>query len=218
MALLAIAAVVLGTLVGLCLNGAAIRISGTPLVTTLPPGAKNRLKRLWLALVVGILFGAMTARLGLSWALPAYLFFSAVSVLLTVIDIGYQRLPNVIVGWSAVATLVLLTLGAVGNDNFPALQRAIVGAVLLFSLYLMLALISPSGIGMGDVKLAGVVGAFLAYLSWRALVIGAAGAFLLGALVALVLLIARRADRRTLIPFGPSMLAAGVVAVLLVSG
>jgi leader peptidase (prepilin peptidase)/N-methyltransferase len=71
---------------------------------------------------------------------------------------------------------------------------------------------------MGDVKLAGVLGWYLAYLSWRTLIYGAAGGFVISALVSVVLLATRRVDRRAHLPFGPSMLLAAVLAVIVGAG
>jgi leader peptidase (prepilin peptidase)/N-methyltransferase len=73
-------------------------------------------------------------------------------------------------------------------------------------LYLLLAMLYPGGMGLGDVKLAGVLGLFLGWLGWGELVVGAFGAFLLGGLFGVALLLGRRAGRKSSIPFGPWML------------
>jgi leader peptidase (prepilin peptidase)/N-methyltransferase len=67
--------------------------------------------------------------------------------------------------------------------------------------------------GFGDVKLSGVLGALLAYLSWATLVIGAFAGFALGAAYGVGLILAGRGGRRTAIPFGPFMLAGAVLAL-----
>jgi len=147
--------------------------------------------------------------------LPAYLLLATTGVLLGVIDLQHQRLPNVIVAPFAVGSVLLLTLAALGSGAWESLARALVGGVALFVVYLVLALISPASLGMGDVKLAGVLGLLMAYLSWRALFYGAAGAFVISALIGIAILITRRGHRRTQLPFGPSMLLAALIAVLL---
>jgi leader peptidase (prepilin peptidase)/N-methyltransferase len=83
----------------------------------------------------------------------------------------------------------------------------------LFLFFFGLAFVYPAGMGMGDVKLAGLVGGVLAYMSWAALVIGAFAGFLLGALVGGALLATRRAGRKTAIPFGPFMIAGALLAL-----
>jgi leader peptidase (prepilin peptidase)/N-methyltransferase len=69
--------------------------------------------------------------------------------------------------------------------------------------------------GFGDVKLAGLLGLYLGWLGWSPVWIGTLAGFLLGGLAGVALLVARRAHRRTAIPFGPSMLAGALLAVLL---
>lgn len=167
-----------------------------------------------LELVTAVLFVVMVWRFGLSWTLPAYLTLAAMAVLLSVIDLQHRRLPDAVVGPFAVAAVLLLALAALGQGAWQPLVRAIVGAVVLFVVYLILALISPGGLGMGDVKLAGVLGLYLAYVSLRTLILGAAGGFVIAALVGIVLLAARRVRGRTLVPFGPPMLLSAVTAVV----
>jgi leader peptidase (prepilin peptidase)/N-methyltransferase len=86
--------------------------------------------------------------------------------------------------------------------------------VVLWVIYLIIALVSSGGIGYGDVKFAGVLGLFLGYLSWGALITGAFAAFALGGIFGLALVASRRADRKSGIPFGPWMLIGAWVGVL----
>ena len=65
----------------------------------------------------------------------------------------------------------------------------------------------------GDVKLAGLVGGVLAWLSWATLAVGAFAGFLLGAVVGVSLIAAGRAGRKTAVPFGPFMVAGALLAV-----
>ena len=79
--------------------------------------------------------------------------------------------------------------------------------------YLVLAIVKPGGMGMGDVKLAGVIGLFLGQLGWAELAVGAAAAFLLGGIAGIVLILVRRVGRGTSMPFGPWMLGGAWVGV-----
>ena len=74
--------------------------------------------------------------------------------------------------------------------------------------------ISPSGMSLGDVKLAASLGTVLAWFSWRLLIGGGFAGFLLGGLFAGALLVGRRADRKHSIPFGPFMIAGAVLALV----
>jgi leader peptidase (prepilin peptidase)/N-methyltransferase len=108
---------------------------------------------------------------------------------------------------------VLLAIPVLVHGDGGAAVRALVGAVALFLLYGVLWFIRPDGMGLGDVKLAGVLGLYLGYLSWAHLAVGAFGGFLLGGVVGAVLLVAGRAGRKSKIPFGPFMLAGAWLAV-----
>lgn len=168
-------------------------------------------------LATGVLLAILALRLDaldLLSALPAYLYFGAIAVALTAIDLAVRRLPNAIVLPSYVVIGVLLAGSAAWQHDWWSLARAGIGAAALFGFYFLLAFIYPAGMGFGDVKLAGVIGAVLGYLSWATLILGAFAGFLIGALVGIGLMIAGRAGRKTAVPFGPSMLAGAVLAIL----
>ena len=163
-----------------------------------------------------LLFVAVALRFGLSWELPAYLYLAAVAVALALIDLDVHRLPDPIVLPGYPVLIVLLGLAAAnpgGASGWGDLARAAIGAAILFVFYLALAVLRPGGMGMGDVKLAGVLGLALGWLGWGSLVIGAFGAFLLGGLFSIGLLVTRRAGRGSGIPFGPWMLAGAALGV-----
>ena len=151
---------------------------------------------------------------GLPWAVPAFLYLAAVSVALAVIDADTRTLPNRIVLPAYPVSLALLAAASAGSGDWGALVRALAGAAILFVFYLALALAYPSGMGFGDVKLAGVLGLFLGWLGWGPLVLGAVAAFVLGGVFSVVLLATGRVGRKSGIPFGPWMLAGAWVGAL----
>ncbi len=79
----------------------------------------------------------------------------------------------------------------------------------------MLFLINPNGMGFGDVKLALALGAVLGWYGWGVLLLGTFAGFLLASLYGVALVAARRAGRKTAIPFGPFLLGGAFVGVLL---
>ena len=167
-------------------------------------------------LSTALLFVAVTARLGALDrlpAVPAYLAFTAAGVALSLIDLDCRRLPDAIV-LPAYPVLGLLLMGAAAAaHDGPAALRALVGGVALYAVYLALALAYPAGMGFGDVKLSGLVGAVTAFISVPALLVGAFSAFLLGGLAGAVVLVLRRGTRRTALPFGPFMVTGALVGV-----
>jgi leader peptidase (prepilin peptidase)/N-methyltransferase len=145
--------------------------------------------------------------------LPALLYFGAIGIALALIDLDCRRLPDAIVLPSYPVLVLLLTASAWWQGDWWSLARAGIGGAALFGFYLLLALAYPAGMGFGDVKLAGLLGAILAYLSWPALLIGAFGGFLLGAVAGVVVLATGRGGRKTALPFGPFMIAAALLAI-----
>ncbi|MEV8514981.1 prepilin peptidase [Dactylosporangium sp. NPDC051484] len=167
-------------------------------------------------LTTALLFVAVALRmhqLHLLSALPAYLYVAAAGIALAVIDLDWRRLPNVIVLPSYPVVAILLTLSAAWEDDWWALARSAIGAAALLAFFFTLAFAYPAGMGFGDVKLAGILGGVLGYLSWSALAIGAFAGFLLGAVVGVGIIVARKGDRKTAIPFGPFMIAGFLVAL-----
>jgi leader peptidase (prepilin peptidase)/N-methyltransferase len=146
--------------------------------------------------------------------LVAFLWLAGASVALAIIDVEHHRLPDAIVLPSYAVGLVLLGTSSALSGEGDALLRGVVGMAALFVFYLALALVKPGAMGLGDVKLAGVLGLWLGWLGWGELVVGAFAAFLLGGLFSMVLLATRRAQRTGGIPFGPWMLAGAWVGVL----
>lgn len=138
--------------------------------------------------------------------LVAFLALTAVSIALALIDLDTHRLPNVIVLPALLSGIVLLGAAALVRGDLTALAGALLGGAGLFALYLVLALISRGGMGMGDVKLASVLGLYLGFLGWGSLLVGAFAAFVFGGVFGLALMLIRRAGRKTAIPFGPWMI------------
>ena len=157
---------------------------------------------------------AMLWRFGWELELPAYLYFASVGLALTVIDIDTKRLPNPLTLPSYIVVGVLLLLPAVVDGSWSAYLTAWLAGLALFLFYFLLVVIYPRGMGLGDVKLAGVLGLVLGWLGWGELAVGGFLGFLLGAVVGGLLMAVRRAGRKTKIPFGPFMILGAFIAVL----
>jgi leader peptidase (prepilin peptidase)/N-methyltransferase len=165
-------------------------------------------------LIVGLHFTPRIAEsdtavvaVGQSAVAVAFLYLAAISIALASIDLEIRRLPNKIVLPAYLVGFALLGAGGLLTGDSAALGWATAGAAISFAFYLVLALLKPGGMGMGDVKLAGVLGLFLGYLGPAPLAVGLFAAFLLGGIAAIVILATGRGTRRSAIPFGPWMLA-----------
>jgi leader peptidase (prepilin peptidase)/N-methyltransferase len=139
--------------------------------------------------------------------LPTYGYLAVLSALLVISDIRHQVLPNILTMTAYPILLGLLTIPATVNSEWTAWFSGLLGSGVTFSVFFALALIAPSGLGMGDVKLAGALAIPLAWISWSSLLWAMAGAFIASAVVGLVMLAMHRANRHTLIPLGPFLLA-----------
>jgi leader peptidase (prepilin peptidase) / N-methyltransferase len=165
-------------------------------------------------LACGLLFVVMALRFGLTWVLPGYLLLVWGLLCVALIDAATRRIPNAISYKLAPALLVLIGGGALLQGEPDAALRALLGGLAAFVALLALALISPGGMGMGDVKLAASLGVALGYLSWGHVLLGVFGGFLLGGLVSIVLLALRLRTRKDMLPFGPYLAVSTVGTVL----
>jgi leader peptidase (prepilin peptidase)/N-methyltransferase len=162
------------------------------------------------AVVVGGLAGAAA---GPSALLPAFVALALAGIPLVLIDYEHHRLPNRLVYPAAGAAVALLAGAAAVRDDWPDYVRALEAAAAAYAVLFVLMLISPRSFGWGDVRLGGLLGAYLGYTSWIAVYYGIFGGFVLGSLVSIVLLIMRKATLKTALAFGP-MLLLGALLVL----
>ena len=127
----------------------------------------------------------------------------------------HHLLPNRMVLPLLGAGMVLLGAAAGVSGEAGSLLRGLAGALILFVLYLFLALTSRNGLGMGDVKLAAPLGLYLGYLGWSHLFYGGALGFVAGGVASAVLVLKNRGNKPKEVAYGPSMLAAGLAVILL---
>jgi len=207
-ALLATASGLLGLIVGALVNRAAGRFPWTEQASGGPA-----VHRPVVELGTALLFALTALRFGLSWELPAFLFLAGVAVLLAVIDVQHQLLPNRVVLPSIGIGAALLTVAASGTGDWPALLRGVLAAASLFVVFFVLVLISPRSIGMGDAKLAALLGLYLGWLGWEIVLLGIAAGFVVQAVLAGLLLATRRIGLKGQLPFGPAMLLGAALVI-----
>lgn len=145
----------------------------------------------------------------------ACLYLLWLAVVLGVIDIRTHTLPNryVLPAYPIAGGLLLAAALTAGSPKYAAVAAG--GALAMAALYWLLWAVYPTGMGFGDVKLAGVLGLFLGFLGWQHLMVGIAAGFVVGGLWGLVLIVSSRGTAKSAIPFGPSMLAGALAAMVL---
>lgn len=144
-----------------------------------------------------------------------WLLTAPVGVLLALVDLRVHRLPDVLTLPLAAATAVLLGAAALLPAAAGSWPTALLGGLALGAGYFLLFRINPSGLGLGDVKLAPALGAALGWYGWPVLVTGAFAGLLYGAGYGLVLMVLRRAGRRSVMPLGPFMIGGAYTGLLL---
>jgi leader peptidase (prepilin peptidase)/N-methyltransferase len=159
------------------------------------------------AAVGGALAAASLSRFGVSSRGFVGVVLCPTLVLLTDIDLRHRLLPNVIVLPAAVAVAAIVAASGTGSLRAHALAGVLFAGVLLVA-----ALVYPAGLGMGDVKLALLIGLALGTETGAAVFVTA----LASLLVSLVLFVRRgRAALRQAIPFGPLLAVGALVAYFL---
>ncbi len=159
-------------------------------------------------------FVAVSLSIGLRWILGAYLFFAAVLVALSGIDIDTRKIPNAVLYPSWAVSILLISVGAALDGDLSRMVWAAVGAALGFAVLFVIWFVAPGGMGYGDVRLAGYIGLHLGFLSLGHVAVGLFLGFLAGALGGAAVLLVTGRHRRTKIPFGPFLAMGAITAVI----
>ncbi|TKJ33771.1 peptidase A24 [Blastococcus sp. CCUG 61487] len=144
----------------------------------------------------------------LAWA-------SGAAVVLAAVDLADHRLPDRVTYPAVVVCATALLVDAAVLGTWAELLQAGAAAVAAVLVAGLGWLVSPQGLGMGDVKLLGLIGLLLGWFGWGVLMTGVFLGLLVGAVVSLALLLTRRVGWRTAIPFGPPLIAGAVLALAL---
>jgi leader peptidase (prepilin peptidase)/N-methyltransferase len=161
--------------------------------------------------LTGVLSGVIAWHFGFGFALAGALVFTWAMIALTFIDLDTTLLPDDI-------TLPLLWLGLLLNlrGTYVPIEAAVIGAVAgylaLWSVYWGFKLLTgKEGMGYGDFKLLGAIGAFL---GWKVLPLVILLSSFVGAAIGISMIVFARHKREVPIPFGPYLAIAGVIALL----
>ena len=188
-------------------------------------GVKLPNRLLWVEVVTAALFGFLFWKYGLTAGLALALFYAAVFVVLTVIDLEHYLILNRIV-YPATAIVLVVSIflpparfidsggtdfsGAIASLPQAGILQALIGGAIGVALFALIIIVSRGGMGWGDAKMAGLVGAMTGYLVPLAILL----AVVIGGLLAIGLLILRLKKRKEGIPFGPFLALGGMITVL----
>ncbi|GLZ09937.1 hypothetical protein Acsp04_01720 [Actinomadura sp. NBRC 104425] len=154
-------------------------------------------------------------RIGLRPDLVAFAYLACVGTVLGTVDIALRRLPDPLTLPSYPIGAALLGAAAPftddGGDRFV---DALIGCGVLWGLFALQWVVLPRALGLGDVKMSGVIGLYLGWLGSDAWMFGFLAMFVFGGLYSIALIVLRRAARGATIPFGPFMLLGTLAGVL----
>jgi leader peptidase (prepilin peptidase)/N-methyltransferase len=132
---------------------------------------------------------------------------------LSLIDIDTHLLPRRIVYRTIAVAMPLLVLSAF-FDNTGSVIGMFIGGLGMWCMLRVLEVLSRGDLGGGDVGLGGLLGLYLGWVSYEAILIGLIAAFFVGGLFAVALLVTRKANRNTHFAFGPFLIVGTLIAVL----
>lgn len=188
---------------GVFANGGECASCGTP----------SSLLWFWVHAANAVLWVLVGCRFGVTWDLLPFLVGFSGLLALGIIDLGTYRLPDRLTFPLLYATIVLLVVAALATGHPNRLLGAAIGGLLYWGLLALMGIVSPKGMGWGDVKLARILGILLGYVNPLLVVYALLLAGLLGVLTGGLLLAVRR--RNEPFPFGPWLVVGCIAAVLL---
>jgi leader peptidase (prepilin peptidase)/N-methyltransferase len=150
---------------------------------------------LWVELSTGTLFAFLFWRYGLTFEFPLIAFYTCILLVLAVIDLNHKLILNVIV-YPAAAIALIISFFLPEFDIY----KGILGGAIGFAILMIPALVSRTGMGWGDVKMAGLIGLMTGY---PRVFVGLLGGIILGGVSAVILIILKKKTRKDTIPFGP---------------
>jgi leader peptidase (prepilin peptidase) / N-methyltransferase len=187
-------------------------------------GVRISARMTWVELGTGLLFGYLFWHFGFSFEFLLAAIYSSVFIVLSMIDLDHQLILNVIVYPVSVIALGVSfaippsqLLSASGPVTFlpsflpqTGIVQAAIGLGIGLVVFTLIIILSRGGMGWGDAKLAGLIGAITGYLVPLAIFL----AVIIGGLLAIILLAFKLKKRKEGIPFGPFLAMGAVITIL----
>jgi leader peptidase (prepilin peptidase)/N-methyltransferase len=170
-------------------------------------------KLFWVELATGLIFALLYWHYGLSAELGVMAFYACLFTIIFVIDLEHGLILNKVVypGMVVAFLLALLPRPWLTQWLVTGVANAALGGAVGFVILFLIAIVSRGGMGWGDVKLAALIGLATGFpLVFFSLIMGA----ILGGIVAVALMIAKKKTRRETIPFGPFLAVAAMITLL----
>jgi leader peptidase (prepilin peptidase)/N-methyltransferase len=164
--------------------------------------------------LVGVVFAFTGLRFGLGWTGAGEAVLAGGLVILGFIDLDHMLLPRKIVYTTLAIVAAIFVAGAAAGGGWHRLLIAVVAGLVPSALFFVVNFITPHALGFGDVRLALLMGFGLGWLSGDYAFLGFVVASILGSVVGVGLIMAGKAGRKTLIPFGTFLSSGAILAAL----
>jgi leader peptidase (prepilin peptidase) / N-methyltransferase len=166
------------------------------------------------AALTGAAFALLAVRLGAVPVLAAYCALMCGLVAASLVDLRIGLVPRTILYPTFAATAVGLAAASAVDSHWRPLADAAIGGAAAFGAFFVLWWFFPRGIGFGDVRLAGVMGAALGWIGFGEIYVGFLAAFVVGTVVGLGVMVAMGTGRKTRFAFGPWLSVGAAFGIL----
>ncbi len=137
----------------------------------------------------------------------------SVGVPLSMMDIISRRLPNVLTSALFVLSAIIISISGIVDHASSRVISSFIDSLVLSISFLIVSFATRGGMGMGDVKLSAGIGLIAGFYGTQTLFLSTLLSFILGALVGVALLLLRKGNLKTTLPFGPFMIIGQLVAM-----
>lgn len=176
---------------------------------------RPRPRALYALAATGTLLAALLA-IRLDFTHPSTIGFIAMGLLgptMAAVDVRELRLPDILTAAAAIAATLGAGLTCLSTSSWTLIVPALISAIVSAGPLYVISLVTGGGIGLGDIKLLAVIGFIVGAIHWEELIYCIAGAFIAGAIAAIITRLACRKTRE--IPFGPFLIGATIITGLL---
>lgn len=169
---------------------------------------------LWVEIAIGLIFAFLYWHFGLGPELGIMAFYACLFIVVFVIDLERGLILNKVVYPAMIVALLLALVPQPWLTRWIVINgvaNAALGGGVGFAIFLVIAIVSRGGMGWGDVKLVALIGLAVGFpLVLFSIILGA----ILGSIVALALMIAKKRRFRETLPFGPFLALAAMITLL----
>lgn len=163
-------------------------------------------------LMTGVLFLLCYYFFGIEWKLLFILVYVSLLIAITLIDLDHQIIPDGLLIFGAIFAIVEKVIQGLVLGNNLRILDSLYGMLVGGGVFLLIAVVSNGGMGGGDIKLMALLGFIFGF---RPIVIIAMLAFIIGAVISVLLLVTKIKSRKDPVPFGPFIALSALLVIFL---